>query len=1659
MTNSSSNFDAFTFALEGNSLIEASAGTGKTYSIVNMFMRLLLNLGDVADSARTSKKQQAPVPASKILLMTFTNNSANELEERVIQKIEAFQATLLQVTQSLPSAEEQAEFINSLDLDTKQALIRIKEKFAISDDFIARSVLQILQEDRLKECMQLLAKCYNDNDFSIMTIDKFIIRAASLIDSEITPGNINTIVNKGNGDYKQDKTFILLKQSLTYTIQNELAFLTKKYQNKEQAYSIFNQLCINNLFKELGNSSTKGKRNSLFVLTTEDEYFYSESEKGLLYFIYNKIYGKISPEEIANLFYQYFAPQVQDNSARESANQSQQNTWQPQDIHLDTIYNQHQDLLTRIADVDYLTSYLKDTDNSHTHYQELNLLFNKLRVFFIYHIINPSFTYNITQKQFDLETYAVFLLQAIGNKEQTTQTKNSNLNHITDNSQDKVLNNQDTDVLDTIRQMFHFVFIDEFQDTSPLQFAILQRVFMNAYDHEKANKQARGVIMIGDPKQAIYAFRGADIFNYFVAQAHARKAPTMRYNYRSSQNFLEATNYIFTANSQFFALPQISYQPIKAGKPDNEVLLLKDEQGYYHETSPLTLVAYATSEKENEDETLNVDSSAADMAAETTKTSKKKKEGKSQGSSEIEEAYVVARLINHLVTLGKQKKLFIGSPIKQELTESKQGTKEIPPKLRPVTVNDIAVLVNKNQQAVDISNQLQRSFGINTTLKSDSILNEKWLLEDLLNTLLAIKDSTDDTQVRKFIYSSLSGLSFAQIEEVKAQPRVYMEIRQRLDKYKFLWQQQSLSAALDQLIKDSLLSAAHIYPKFYVENFTQLINLLLEKLNKPQNIEQVAIQISNSNFQEKFKSEYERLLTQSNKQQKLEEMTKQQESTQGRVQLMTMHASKGLEFPIVISLHEDKSSVRAATPTNNFFLPNFAGFYDFSQVGDSKFYLDTEIANRTRLLYVNCTRAKVAMFYLFTKQRYELVFDKAPITSKSTKEETAAAEQVFTNFQNRFTSENTLNPAKDYRTIAQSEEAIPTYLTAAYEKFIDNLRKQNKQINNPATNSISNKNKLISLDFYRQYFADPCNNYSILAAKAEYFLHLRSEGFFDMFPYHIRQALQQSQDGVAHSYPVCSSKEFTKSKITWEFLPVHPDYSYFADLFTEKSWESSSYSRSSTEQQRLSSQQEHMLAHTPTANVVLQEEEFSDRDLQLLTKAHAVPELKIKSVLTQLGKNTLTLSDPTWQELEFSRALAHYPQQSFTSLHKLYARHANEQNHSVSILKSSITPENVRITSDSITSQTSFNKQETLLAVGIVSSSQEQINNLYTNQITSKIDPTVTFPLPSNLDNLTHYHLDGNEDDILAQGSTLPLQSSEEINYAEEKQQPQLETYQAQLKHTDNILEFETWQRLLPRGADFGTKVHSYFERYHPSQDQNPYQQDSNANYLQRLFPVYKNRNSQVNKLIHDLIYTTQSQVLFTTENGTKVTVGIKAEAAGRINEWEFFVNAPSTSKEAANFRTMLKQFMKCLVEHGVVANEKLADVEVYASRLTGKVDLILLLQDYVVILDYKTNYLGTNPDDYTPQALAQTMQSTEYILQMYIYLAAVYTFCKQHIFTEQEELFMRVKFIGVYLFMRGLLYHAPHSQEEYGIYKEVAKQQLLEQLSKIYLGYISTIE
>ncbi|HET7314508.1 exodeoxyribonuclease V subunit beta [Salinisphaera sp.] len=121
---------------------------------------------------------------------------------------------------------------------------------------------------------------------------------------------------------------------------------------------------------------------------------------------------------------------------------------------------------------------------------------------------------------------------------------------------------------DALHARWPFALVDEFQDTDPLQYASLSRIYLPLEDNGSRPREHGALLLIGDPKQAIYGFRGGDIYAYLAAAQAARDARyTLTTNFRSTQPLLEAIEALYAfPGDEPFVVPEIDFPRVAAGR-------------------------------------------------------------------------------------------------------------------------------------------------------------------------------------------------------------------------------------------------------------------------------------------------------------------------------------------------------------------------------------------------------------------------------------------------------------------------------------------------------------------------------------------------------------------------------------------------------------------------------------------------------------------------------------------------------------------------------------------------------------------------------------------------------------------------------------------------------------------------------------------------------------------------------------------------------------------------------------------------------------------------------------------------------------------------------------------------------------------------------------
>lgn len=117
-----------------------------------------------------------------------------------------------------------------------------------------------------------------------------------------------------------------------------------------------------------------------------------------------------------------------------------------------------------------------------------------------------------------------------------------------------------------VRQQFRVVLIDEFQDTDPIQWNIFSTLF---HGHIP-------LYLVGDPKQSIYRFRGADLYTYMEAKKSfgEEATATLTRNFRAEPSLVEALNFLFSRTSDLITLPKLAetipIPPVEAALPPSK---------------------------------------------------------------------------------------------------------------------------------------------------------------------------------------------------------------------------------------------------------------------------------------------------------------------------------------------------------------------------------------------------------------------------------------------------------------------------------------------------------------------------------------------------------------------------------------------------------------------------------------------------------------------------------------------------------------------------------------------------------------------------------------------------------------------------------------------------------------------------------------------------------------------------------------------------------------------------------------------------------------------------------------------------------------------------------------------------------------------------------
>jgi len=488
--------NAMTFPLHGERLIEASAGTGKTFTIASLYLRLLLGHG--GDNAYQKNSQIEALNVDQILVVTFTEAATAELRDRIRARIH-------------------------------QA--RIAFSVGYSDDPVISLLVADTSERDYGRCAKsLLAAERQMDEAAIYTIHGFCQRmlkqnafeSGALFESEF-------ITDESQLKFNAVADFW---RSHFYRYKDGMVDMVHSFWSSPQAL-------LRDISGYLSNTDIE------FIAKTGSDDIAEDYDKLILSIQQVKDSWFENASDLCELIQ---AGNLNGNSYRAASVTkwlSEMLTWSQSA----TKQNDLPDCLVKFSQHTLTTKTKKGKASpEHQVFDDIERLLEK-----------------------PLSLKDCFVVKAVEYvRARVMKTKHQSqllsFDDLLSGLSDALTGEQAISLAECIRNQYPIAMIDEFQDTDQQQYDIFNRIY--------GKQDGAGLFMIGDPKQAIYSFRGADIFTYMQARANVDDHYTLAKNWRSSNAMVSAVNRVFEhANKPFIYEDSISFQPVDSQGKSKPLLL------------------------------------------------------------------------------------------------------------------------------------------------------------------------------------------------------------------------------------------------------------------------------------------------------------------------------------------------------------------------------------------------------------------------------------------------------------------------------------------------------------------------------------------------------------------------------------------------------------------------------------------------------------------------------------------------------------------------------------------------------------------------------------------------------------------------------------------------------------------------------------------------------------------------------------------------------------------------------------------------------------------------------------------------------------------------------------------------------------------------------
>lgn len=660
-----------TLPLHGRILIEASAGTGKTYSISHIVLRLILE--------EQPQLQRPELSIKDILVVTFTKAATKELRERIRRLLHEAKDFLEQKITDHTNVDENLQLLvnNALDKLPKERLIY-------------RLTHAILHIDEAPV-------------FTIHGLCERLIRQHSLVLK--TPVNLALLEN--DTEFLQKITDDFWRET-AYDCSDAEALLVHKYwQSPEKLLKKIRNLLDDELIED---SKAKDLKDTLNAI---DKAF--DKAQSLFFDVVDELYeifatkerkGKYQKRWLAGwirVHREYF-----DNPSSRYIKFGEREQWL-------TFTNER------------LKEKLGEHAPAHPFFDAMSEIIQRVPE------VKPSF-------------YAFARTQLM---EKVAAEKSAQQACFFDDLVSIVANGTiSSDFCEAVADQFPVALIDEFQDTDFDQYQLFDQIY---------STQKCCLLMIGDPKQAIYSFRGADIKTYLTAREAVNESSrySLSVNHRSQPTLIHRINALFEAKPNPFVLsdfPEFIPSSAPEGKSDSTLLTLGDK------LVPSVVLPLTS----NEDKPLEKDQAAEESARQTA------------------------------------------GWIKRVLTEATIGGKAVQPK-------DIAVLIRNNKQSTLMKAALLKE-GLNSIfLSKESVLRSGEAIS-LSRLFQAVISPASRSALFLALADDLIGFSASDIVALVQDAKQLLEHQARFYQAQTLWREKGFYSAfhyLSQIYQISIQLLSH----------------------------------------------------------------------------------------------------------------------------------------------------------------------------------------------------------------------------------------------------------------------------------------------------------------------------------------------------------------------------------------------------------------------------------------------------------------------------------------------------------------------------------------------------------------------------------------------------------------------------------------------------------------------------------------------------------------------------------------------------------------------------------------------------------------------------------------------------------------------------------